>query len=122
MNGKRFMMRWRRARGLEDKWPKQLIIKLDKLPSPTEGQCVFPEHLFLPRHPSEVKRLWLIVDPKFTLGMKPVHHGNCFLEDKMHDWDYHRVSRIDEVVGIRYFGTARHSNTPSVRFLVEFEQ
>jgi hypothetical protein len=120
MEGQRFMDRYRATKARKQRKRRQLILEWDRLPSPTAGQFVIPDHKFLPHHPSEVSRIWVITDKKFKLGDEPIHHVNAFLEDRMHDWDTFYVERFDEITGIRYYGMMRGKTC--VRLLVEFEK
>lgn len=98
----------------------RVLIELTNVPKGTEGQYIIPDHCFLPRHPSDVKRLWIITDKNYTVDQEPVHHENAFMEDKMHDWDHFYVKDFDEVTGIRYYGTGRGAE--KLTLLAEFEE
>lgn len=97
---------------------KRKIIEFASIPEPTDGNFIISDHHFLPRHPSDVKRLWIVIDPEYTADKQPTHQVNCFLEDRMHDWDYWKPPGMYDVCGIRYYGMARGQK--NVRFLVEF--
>jgi hypothetical protein len=94
--------------------PRNIVIEID---SPEEGHYSIPDHMFSPSVPGLVKRIWVVTDPDFDVAKdQPVHHENCFLEDKMHDWDYHTVN--GDIVGIRYHGMLRGTKG---KLLVEFK-
>lgn len=99
---------------------RRVLIKLKNVPAGNEGQYIIPDHCFLPRHPSDVKRLWIITDPDYTVDQPLIHNKNAFLEDKMHDWDHFHVEAFAEVVGIRYYGTGRGAK--QLTLLAEFEE
>lgn len=92
-----------RTRRKEQKTKQVLIWSGDVVPSKNPDGVVFPK---IPFDQGEIKKLYTLfnesdVNKKPSLPIVPVHLENCFIEDKVHDWqqdidakNIHYYSRI----------------------------
>lgn len=77
-----------RTRRKEQKTKQVLIWSGDVVPSTNPDGVVFPK---IPFDQGEIKKLYTLfnesdVNKKPSLPIVPVHLKNCFIEDKVHDW------------------------------------